>query len=179
MRAEIERQYDKRRDIPIEKGCPLNDILQIRIATERDLPNLLPLFGQLGMDDGRVLRAGEAEQIFRRMMTYPDYRLYVADFEGIVVGVFALLIMDNLGHLGAPSAVIEDVIVQSNWRGRGIGRRMMACAMELARAKRCYKLVLSSNRHRDEAHRFYKSIGFERHGYSFLVEVEANEAHRP
>jgi ribosomal protein S18 acetylase RimI-like enzyme len=179
MRAEIERQYDKRIDIPVEKGCPLNDILQIREATERDLPSLLRLFEQLGMDDGRVLTVGEAERIYRTMRTYPDYGLYVADFEGIVVGVFALLIMDNLGHLGAPSAVIEDVIVQSNWRGRGIGRRMMAFAMELARAKNCYKLVLSSNRHRDEAHRFYKSIGFERHGYSFLIEVETNETNRP
>lgn len=179
MRAAIERQYDKRIDVPVEKGCPLNDILQIREAVERDLPNLIPLFGQLGMDDGHVLTAGEAEQIFRKMTTYPDYRLYVADFEGIAVGVFAILIMDNLGHLGAPSAVIEDVIVHRNWRGRGIGRRMMAFAMELAREKKCYKLLLSSNRHREEAHRFYKSIGFERHGYSFLVETKANEAHRP
>ena len=34
----------------------------------------------------------------------------------------------------------------------------------------CYKMALSSNLKREAAHRFYDSLGFGRHGYSFLIE---------
>ena len=37
------------------------------------------------------------------------------------------------------------------------------------RAAGCYKLTLSSNIARQGAHAFYDSLGFERHGYSFLA----------
>ena len=35
----------------------------------------------------------------------------MAELNGEIVGTFALLIMDNLAHLGAPSGVVEDVVV--------------------------------------------------------------------
>jgi len=46
---------------------------------------------------------------------------------------------------------------------------MMAHALEECRRAGCYKLALSSKVKRDGAHRFYESLGFERHGYSFAV----------
>jgi predicted GNAT family acetyltransferase len=33
----------------------------------------------------------------------------------------------------------------------------------------CYKMALSSNVKRAAAHAFYESLGFERHGYSFVI----------
>ena len=41
---------------------------------------------------------------------------------------FALLIMDNLGHLGAPSGLLEDVAVDPERQGEGIGRAMLEYA---------------------------------------------------
>ncbi len=143
----------------------------IREAGEADLPRVLPLFGRLGLDDGRVLDAAAARRLFERMRSYPDYRLYLAVLEGEVLGAFALLVMDNLGHLGAPSGIVEDVVVLDGWRGRGIGKEMMRFAMDRCREKHCYKMVLSSSRHRLDAHRFYRSLGFDRHGYSFGVDL--------
>jgi GNAT superfamily N-acetyltransferase len=46
---------------------------------------------------------------------------------------------------------------------------MMEHARALAREAGCYKLALSSNQKRVEAHAFYERIGFERHGFSFVV----------
>ena len=105
------------------------------------------------------------------MKLYPNYDLYVAVTEGQIVGSFALLIMDNLAHMGAPSAVVEDVVVHSKWRGQGIGSQMIRFAMEKAKGEKCYKLALSCSINRDRAHKFYESLGFERHGYSFLVKL--------
>jgi GNAT superfamily N-acetyltransferase len=46
---------------------------------------------------------------------------------------------------------------------------MMEHARELAREAGCYKLALSSNQRRVQAHAFYERLGFERHGVSFVV----------
>lgn len=138
-------------------------------AIEADLPAILSLYAQLGEDDGAVLNLAQAGRIFARIRTYPDYRLYIARRDDRIVGTFALLIMDNLGHQGARSAILEDVVVANELRGQGIGRSMVLFANRLCQAKDCYKLALSSNRNREAAHRFYESLGFVRHGFSYAI----------
>lgn len=140
-----------------------------RAATKADLPDILRLLAQPDLDDGQVLPLAEAEQLFERMARYPDYRIHVALLDGSIVGSFALLVMDNLGHRGAPSGVIEDVVVDPRCQGQGIGRAMMRHALALCGEKGCYKVALSSNLSRERAHAFYESLGFERHGYSFRI----------
>ena len=147
------------------------DALVIREALQSDLPDVLWLYAQLGQDDGSILDMNEAIRIFNIMNSYPDYRVYLAVLNGKTVGTFTLLIMDNIAHNGAKSAVLEDVVVSETMRGQGVGTLMMAFAGNLAKEKGCYKLAFSSNRNRTEAHRFYEKLGFERHGISFLMEL--------
>jgi GNAT superfamily N-acetyltransferase len=124
------------------------------------------------MNDGRVLSVEAAVPILRRMATYPEYAVHVALApDGETVGTFALLVMDNLAHMGASSAIVEDVCVDHRRRGRGIGRALLCFAMDFARERGCYKLVLSSNVAREGAHAFYRALGFEQHGVSFHVRL--------
>ena len=153
-------------------------MVTVRQAESRDLPAVLELYRVLGEDDGSVLSLREAEAILTTMAGYPDYRLFLAERDGLVVGTFALLIIDNLAHRGAKSAILEDVVVAGDRRGQGIGRLMLAHAAELCREKGCYKIVLSSNRRRLGAHRFYRTLGFSRHGSSFSLELRG-ESRRP
>jgi len=148
----------------------------IRTATRDDLGGVLALYAQPEIDDGAVLPLEDADALLTKFAAYPDYTLYVAERDGRVVGSFALLIMDNLGHLGAPSAIVEDVVVDPDLHGMGIGRQMMGFAIGKAREKCCYKLMLSSNERRERAHAFYESLGFERHGFSFRVELDRTPA---
>jgi GNAT superfamily N-acetyltransferase len=67
---------------------------------------------------------------------------------------------------------VEDVVVDQAHQGRGVGTEMMRHAIAEARSRRCYKVALSSNMKRDRAHAFYEGLGFRRHRYSFLVELE-------
>ena len=143
----------------------------MRAATESDLSVILALYVEV--DDEQTLPLEQARSIFERMHTYPDYRMYVALLDGSIVGTFALLIMDNLAHLGAPSGVVEDVVVRSDRQGLGIGKQMMRFAMARCRERGCYKLALSSNLKREAAHRFYEDLGFKRHGYSYVVDLDA------
>lgn len=146
-----------------------NDNIVIREALESDLPRVLSLYSQPDLDNGAVLTAGEAARIWQRFADFPDYRLYVAESGGEVIGTFALLIMPNLAHQGTPSGVVEDVVVSAAHQGSGVGRAMMAFARERCAEKGCYKMALSSNLKREHAHGFYESLGFEKHGYSFRI----------
>lgn len=155
----------------------------IRQAQASDLSAMLALYAQPGMDDGRVLSLAQASEVFAQFSRYPSYRLFVAceasDSQASdspagteqVVGSYALLVMHNLAHQGTPSAVVEDVVVSESQQGQGIGRQMMLHAQGMARQAGCYKLVLSSNQKRQAAHAFYESLGFERHGFSFVIGV--------
>ena len=150
--------------------------LTFREIDETDLPAILRLYAQLGEDDGRVLTLEQALDIYRRMRAYPDYRIYLTELHGQPIGTFALLVMDNLGHLGARSAVLEDVVVDQRLRGRGIGKQMMEFANRVCLDKGCYKMTFSSNRNREAAHRFYESLGYRQHGISFYIDYREKEA---
>lgn len=149
-----------------------NDTLHIREATASDLPDLMRLYAQPDLDDGQVLPLSDAQRILDRIAHYPNYKIYVAVKEACVAGTFALLIMDNLGHQGKRSAIIEDVAVDPALHRRGIGKAMMQYAIAMASENGCYKAVLSSNLKRKRAHAFYDSLDFERHGYSFRVDLQ-------
>ncbi|UJW83241.1 GNAT family N-acetyltransferase [Hydrogenophaga sp. SL48] len=148
--------------------------LLIREATEADLPGVLALYGQSGLDNDAVLTLAQAREVFQQFARYPSYRLFVAcepSFPDTVIATYALLVMHNLAHNGAPSAIAEDVVVAPDRQGQGIGRQLMAHAIEQARTAGCYKLALSSNAKRQAAHAFYESLGFQRHGLSFVIET--------
>lgn len=142
----------------------------MREATSADLPDILSLYAQLGQDDGSVLSVAEAGVIFEKISSYPDYRIYLAIMNGRPVGTFALLIMDNIAHMGIKSAILEEVVVLEELRGQGIGKKMMDYAHTFCRQAGCYKMTFSSNIRRETAHRFYESLGFRRHGYSFYID---------
>jgi GNAT superfamily N-acetyltransferase len=143
--------------------------LTIRKANRNDLKDILAIYAEPDIDNGNILDLNSAEAMLDKMKHYPDYTFYVATTGNKVVGSFALLIMDNLAHMGAPSAIVEDVVVHSKWRSRGIGSRMIRFAMDKAKQAKCYKLALTCSINRDRAHKFYESLDFEKHGYSFLI----------
>ena len=144
---------------------------QVRPAVADDLAAVLGLYAQPAMDNGRVIDLPRAQALWSQFQKYPSYRLFVAVHSGHqqVVGSYALLVMHNLAHQGTPSAIVEDVVVHPDQQGQGIGRQLMAHAMQEAQSAGCYKLALSSNHRRAGAHAFYKSLGFQPHGVSFVV----------
>jgi len=152
----------------------MNMSVSCRVASKEDMPGILRLYAQPDLDNGNVLSLSEAERHLERIADYPDYKIYVAYCGAQLAGTFALLIMDNLAHMGAPSAIIEDVAVDPEWQGRGVGKQMMKHALRVCSEKGCYKAALSSNLSRKRAHTFYESLDFEKHGYSYRVSFQPN-----
>lgn len=143
--------------------------IEIRDAGDGDLADVLEVLAESGIDGGSSFTLEEARAHWERIRTGSNFRLLVALADGRIGGTYSLLIMEKLGKRGTPAGVVEDVAVAPQYQGHGIGRAMMAHALEECRKAGCYKLALSSNVKREGAHRFYESLGFERHGYSFAV----------
>jgi GNAT superfamily N-acetyltransferase len=143
----------------------------IREANENDLELIIKLYSQPDIDNGEVISLGKAKEIFKKIKKYPFYKVYIAALEDEIVGTFELVIMDNFAHKGTPSGIIEDVVVSEKHQRKGIGKAMMFYAMNVCRDMGCYKVSLSSNLKRENAHEFYESLGFKKHGYSFYIEI--------
>ena len=58
-------------------------------------------------------------------------------------------------------ARIEDVIIDSNWRGKGYGKKLTEELIKIAKNKKVKKINLTSNPKRVEARKLYQNMGFE------------------
>jgi GNAT superfamily N-acetyltransferase len=145
--------------------------LVIRAATEQDIPEILSLYRDAGIDGGITFTLDEAVAHLALLKRYPYFQLFVAVVGEAVVGTYELVILDNMAKRGQKAGVVEAVAVHPESQGHGVGRAMMQHALEECRLAACYKMTLSSNLKREGAHHFYDSLGFTRHGYSFEMEL--------
>ncbi len=150
--------------------------LQIRDAVEADLPGLLQLFESSGLDPAGQADLQSLHRAWQQLRAWPGARVRVAELaesaegEGArIVGTLTLFILPMLSHQATPCAVVESVGVDAGLQGQGVGRALMQDALHLAAQAGCYKLALSSNLRRLEAHAFYQHLGFEQHGLSFKL----------
>ncbi|WP_235885126.1 GNAT family N-acetyltransferase [Bradyrhizobium frederickii] len=63
---------------------------------------------------------------------------------------------------GRPYGVIENVVTHVDYRRLGLGRRVLAHALDVARQADCYKVHLATGSKREATLRFYEGAGFHR-----------------
>ena len=146
--------------------------ISVREAHAADADVLARL--QAEMDDRTLDEDGSAAaamlDVLLDMAAYPFFKAYLAtDARGDVVGTFSLLVFGSPSHHGTPQAVLDAVVVTRTRRGEGTGEAMLRQAMRIAAETGCYKMMLSSNLKRMDAHRFYERLGFSQHGAGFSI----------
>ncbi|MDJ1157870.1 GNAT family N-acetyltransferase [Chelatococcus sp. SYSU_G07232] len=87
-------------------------------------------------------------------------RLLVMEDEGTVVGCLQLTFIPGMTCSGGMRAQIEGVRVAASHRGRGLGRRAFAWAVDEARRHGARLVQLTTNKARPDAKRFHESLGF-------------------
>lgn len=100
-----------------------------------------------------------------------NYHLLVLEADGGIKGTLALIVTQNLSHRGSPFAIIENVVVDEEDRGKKYGETLIRHAIGLAREHGCYKVSLTSNKRRTDAHRFYERLGFKRTHEAFRLDL--------
>lgn len=137
----------------------------IRRAVERDLPAVVRLFAIPG--EGTKKDQNPSDPIDPRyaealaaIAADAHNMLLVADLDGHVVGAFQLTVTQYVAYRGGRVGWIENVIVDPDMRGRGVGATMMRWAIEEARRRGCFRVQLTTNKVRKRAHAFYEGLGF-------------------
>lgn len=143
--------------------------IEVRAAIATDLPSLLRLYEQLADGFGwHSVGEAAAEAMLEEIASQPGRTLLTATFDGEVAGTADLVVVGpNITHAGRPWAMVSNVAVDARFRRLGLGRALMEEAARRARGARCYKLELTSDRRRAEAHAFYRSIGFQASALGF------------
>jgi GNAT superfamily N-acetyltransferase len=136
--------------------------VQIRRATTSDLVPVLELYKHLLSHDDPAPELEELEQIWISFLSNSAMTSLVAEVESKAIGTCTLIIVPNLTRGGRPYALIENVVVHSDYQKKGVGRQMIEHAIEMARQANCYKIMLLSGSD-NKNHVFYERLGFDRH----------------
>ena len=135
--------------------------MELRELNENDLESLIKLYEQLDGANGDFT-AEDARKIWKAEIEGNKKIKYFGVVEkGKVISTCYCLIIPNLTRLGSSIAFVENVVTDKEYRGQGLGRKVMEMAIEFARENNCYKVILQSASFRKEAHQFYKNLGFD------------------
>ena len=135
--------------------------MDIRELNEGDLPSLIKLYEQLDGRNGDVA-IEDARTIWKNQIEgNPDIKYFGAVVETKVVSTCFCAIIPNLTRLGGAICFVENVVTDKDYRKQGLGKKVMEKAIEFARQKNCYKVILESGAWRTEAHQFYRNLGFD------------------
>lgn len=90
----------------------------------------------------------------------PNNFIFVCEVDEVVCGTAFLTLCLDAMFGNQPYGVLENVVVNEAWRGKGIGSRLLAHAEEVCRIRDCSKIMLLSSAEREAAHRFFEQQGF-------------------
>lgn len=131
----------------------------IREITENDFDGLMKLYAQLG-DNPIPQKSEEVLGVWNKILQNKDYHIVVADVEGKVVSSCTCVIIPNLTHAQRPYAVVENVITDQNFRGKGYATSCLNYAKEIAIKNNCYKIMLMTGSKKETTLNFYRNAGY-------------------
>lgn len=153
----------------------MNTNLTFRLATTEDLPEIISM---LADDVYGAQRESVTEKIsdkylsaFKKIQEDPNQELTVAEINGNKVATFQLTFIQYLNFEGALRAQIEAVRTHSDYRGQGIGTKVLNYAINRAREKDCQLIQLTSDKRRTEAIKFYEKLGFKASHEGFKLKL--------
>jgi GNAT superfamily N-acetyltransferase len=134
--------------------------LRIEPATARDVPLILSLIKALAEYERLADEAVATEAGLRDSLFGPQAGAEVAiAYEGEEAVGFAVWFHSYSTFLGRAGLYLEDLFVVPQWRGRGIGRQLLAYVARVAVARGCGRMEWSVLNWNEPAIGFYRRMG--------------------
>ena len=133
-------------------------LIRVRDARETDAPEIARLLGQLGYP---TTTAQVSERLTYWFEDPYSKVLVAASADGLAgsISLHAIPYLERTGRM----ARIESLIVDAGVRGGGVGRLLVSAAEGVAGQWGCLTMEVTSSRRRDDAHAFYKRLGYTDH----------------
>ena len=143
--------------------------LTIRHAQSDDAAVLAQLMCELGYETTR----SEMQMRLERIASDDRYRTFVAVYDGCVCGMIGTFTCPSYEHNDAGGRIVA-VVTLSAARRRGIGRALIAAAEKDFAQRGIRRIALNTQLKREDAHKFYESLGYKRNGWRFVKQLSAN-----
>ena len=133
----------------------------IRRAGPQDVEAALDLYAEVAAEGIHIAGEAPIDRAARRQSWLESYArsdsvTFLAEADGHIVGMASLL-GDGVAELG--------MLVAKDWRGKGVGTRLLEALIGWARTVGAHKISLQVWPHNEAAVRLYERFGFQHEGY--------------
>jgi len=143
-------------------------MISLRKLSINDLDELILLLGQLWI--GKPIDQEAVKKVIEKGLNNGHQFYICATDDEKLIGYCSLTIKNNL-WMAANLGNVDELVVDSAYRNRGIGKMLMNGIENIAKRQDCKRVELDSAFHRTIAHEFYEGLGFEKRAYLFTKEI--------
>ena len=131
----------------------------VREADKEDLNELLNLY--LFLHEKNIPENSDyLENTWKTIIEDINHHIIVNEVNGKIVSSCVCVIIPNLTRNIRPYALIENVVTNENYRGKGYATECLNYAKEIAIKNNCYKMMLLTGIKNENTLAFYKNAGY-------------------
>ena len=131
----------------------------VREAVKEDLDELLNLY--FFLHEKNIPENSEhLENTWKTIIEDINHHIVVKEINGKIVSSCVCVIVPNLTRNIRPYALIENVVTNEGYRGKGYATECLNYAKEIAIKNNCYKMMLLTGTKNENTLAFYKSAGY-------------------
>lgn len=135
----------------------------LRSPTEADAKHVASLLAELGYPS----KEADVRDRLRRSLHRQSSCFLLAQLESEVIGLVSAELVPYF-PTGSTICRVTALVVSTHHRGRRVGEKLVAGAVDFARQHHCSGIEITSAEHRLDAHRFYQRLGFSRTSSRFF-----------
>ncbi len=130
---------------------------RIRNLNENDLNEVAELYTLFWNDK---MNLSKMKEKFTQISGNSNYIFLCAEYNGKVIGTIQGIICEELYGDCIPFLVMENFVVDENFRGKGIGRRLLSELEKVGKEKNCSQIIFITETDRKDTVKFYEKLGF-------------------
>lgn len=135
-------------------------MVTIRAAVLEDIQSLTALLETLfSIEEDFIFNETLQRRGLQMMLDNARGCILTAEVAGSIIGMCSGQLTVSTAE-GGPALLIEDVVVHEDWRGQGVGRRLMEGIENWAGKNKSARLQLLADRNNASALSFYKNLGW-------------------
>ena len=155
--------------VPLTRGPSTDGPAMIRHVRADDLDAVTRLLAELGRPVPADERIGAIGRTFAQLLRHADHVAFVAEVDDAPAGALVAELRWPF-YLLQPQLWISELVVTEPARGRGIGRQLLAAALETAASQRAYGASTTAPATRLAAEGMLRAAGFDEVGSGYLLE---------
>ncbi|NTV91864.1 MAG: GNAT family N-acetyltransferase [Chlorobiaceae bacterium] len=136
-------------------------MIAVRTATSRDIDRCTELLGILFSEEHEFAPDARAQKQGLSLVigNASNGIIFVCEVDGTIQGMVMLLFTVST-FIGKKAAILEDMIVEPQWRGKGIGTHLINHATAFAEEEGFGRITLLTDHDNIKALSFYNHLGF-------------------